>query len=1008
MEDSANTLSDLLEEWTNAIIEIDLIRVHSLLKQEPELLWTPIPHALDDMDHLTSQLAKTTCLGQSFHPLGAIQFVCLFHRNDSREAKKIKLLTYLIKQSSVHDLNTRSWGECNNPTLHLACFLDDLPMIRLLTEKGVSLAVVNDLNYEPKDVTTSQKILDYLSLCQQEKANLKTTVRPNYSTPDRFQLLRNLAEESSTSATTSTIPLLDHTGKSKKLLDITLDRQKSDGRYFRKGRVKETQQKVLLTEEVVELGKQKRQLEVAQLVKKSAVKNNPLFQKLEKKKSFHVSPPPTPDIDPSIKLPPEPMIIKEDASSTAEASLKKVIEEDSAVATFTETQTSPSNSSFEETTTMELPSREHDDELSQIAYMPLSDDYTEEIHTQSSKQNDATSTVTNNWQQIDVAPNDFYINIKDMEDFNNNNQLEKPLAPPQQQNNHPIKEIDKDIDDDDQDEGDEEEIASTIQFATRLASPVYKSVVILNNNEDMNRKQPSQHILSNQRNTQLSNDSGVELEQKNNGSVLESPSFSPTRPPRSSLRQKNMYTSMEDPEKSKEIKRMSGSQKASWTMSMSSWAAILDREFNLEEIDPEKKRNEDYILSSSSASSLLSSRSSLSKVLDEDVVEEKEEKEHDSSDPSFAEQPSKGMGRSGFPALFFDDVTHDMSVLSLASILKINNWQEQQNNTISHHAAVTTPPQIGDISALCASNSMIRRKPISFYISSETNLRSRSESQKQQIESEHHSKLDQAKSVPPTLSHNPARPTAKTTTYLPSFKMRATSAFTSRGKLYLHVNGVQDILLPIPKERTYVRCVVSDGRFEYMSRYEILSQNIQFDYECVIDTHPDMIITISLHVRPDYVMKKSYHYYKNSHNVIPFFLARFLSFSSNNEKKKKTKKTKEERLSVYVNKEDGAIGQARFALAHMIPACTEIAYPTGFHCFNAWYSKTVRRQTKKLKKKRMNDAEHDVLKVVGNFDVEMLYLPISNDQQSTADLPRSLRECNEFIMQQFYSPPVEN
>ncbi|KAI9243873.1 hypothetical protein BY458DRAFT_561121 [Sporodiniella umbellata] len=174
------------------------------------------------------------------------------------------------------------------------------------------------------------------------------------------------------------------------------------------------------------------------------------------------------------------------------------------------------------------------------------------------------------------------------------------------------------------------------------------------------------------------------------------------------------------------------------------------------------------------------------------------------------------------------------------------------------------------------------------------------------------------------------------------------------GKFYLRVQSVQDILLPLPKDRAFVRCVVSDGRFEYMSRYEVLKQTIDFEFECLIDTHPDMIITLSLHVRPDFIMKAKK----------PFSRL----FSS---------RKKKECLSGYVLKEDGALGQSRFALAHMIPACHQLTYHADFDCFNAWYSKSFKERHRQKKK------DQDVLKVVGNFHVQMLYLTQTNSLPKT-------------------------
>ncbi|KAI7865628.1 hypothetical protein BDF14DRAFT_1003205 [Spinellus fusiger] len=175
---------------------------------------------------------------------------------------------------------------------------------------------------------------------------------------------------------------------------------------------------------------------------------------------------------------------------------------------------------------------------------------------------------------------------------------------------------------------------------------------------------------------------------------------------------------------------------------------------------------------------------------------------------------------------------------------------------------------------------------------------------------------------------------------------------TQQGKLYIRVNGAHSILLPLPKEVTYVRCVVSDGRYEYMSRYEILGQQVLLDYECIVDTHPDMIVTVALHVRPDYHVKPRTG------------LSRW--FTSIRKQK--------ESLSGYVHPDDGAIGQTRFALPHMMHACYQKTYRSTFDCFNSWYCRSARER----QRRQQLGEEEDVLKVIGNLSIEMLYLPVSN------------------------------
>lgn len=88
-------LSALLLDWTTAVIELNISNAHILLEKEPELLWTPIPHSLSDIDHLQDHLVHLNKLGTSFQPVSAIQFTLIYY-NDHNE-DNIKFLTYLIE-----------------------------------------------------------------------------------------------------------------------------------------------------------------------------------------------------------------------------------------------------------------------------------------------------------------------------------------------------------------------------------------------------------------------------------------------------------------------------------------------------------------------------------------------------------------------------------------------------------------------------------------------------------------------------------------------------------------------------------------------------------------------------------------------------------------------------------------------------------------------------------------------------------------------------------------------
>jgi hypothetical protein len=804
-------------------------------------------------------------------------------------------------------------------------------LTQLLIEKGVSVTPTNELGYLPKDVTKNSELQELLM--QQQQKQLKRaklldvsrtkSVRPNYSTPDRFKLLRDLAEESSVVGD-------DHNKK----IDIVLDRKKSENHYFRKGRVKETQQKVLTEEEVVELEKQrsKRQMEVAQLVKKSAVKNNPLFKKLEKKRTYTL--PTRPKEEPSA-------IVTATESHQALDSLLNSIDQQTV-----EVEKEPE--------TVEVPKSKRNSKVistlitksvvSSSVFVQADDSQpeqdnvcvTEDVNETQGKSifsNEPAEVVNHPTEEGTTDEDDDYFEstVNSLEIIDQHNNATKMIYSPPQDELYPLEvtesdDITEDEDDEDDDDDDDDyEEATPVQFATRLVSPIYKSVLILNEDHSIPQKQQVD---------KMSDDSGVDVElpmAKRNSSLptmAVEPSV-PVRPQRSDLRR---GSTKEDSDDSKDIdmKRMSGSQKATWTMSMSSWAAILDREFNLEELDQEKKLKEQKL----------------------------QEQKHISSESLPKRTSSYDYLGSGKLEISAEDMNQmlgnhktSQSMLELSSTLKFGDFEtpvipqprlsmqpqpQQQQREQQQQASLSppppppphqTPPQIAELPRLNPTKSVIR-KPIVASMS-DSNLATSKHSARKTI---------------PTIQTNIQHRPRKNTGY---------------GKLYLHVNGIRDILLPLPKDRAYVRCVVSDGRFEYMSRYEILTQSINFDYECVIDTHPDMIITISLHVRPDYVMKSR----------TPF--SRLFT----------SKKKKKESLSGYVNKDDGAIGQARFALAHMVPVCLETSYLAGFHCFNAWYSRSFKERHRQKKKKNCQDPDDDVLKVVGNFDVEMLYLPQTDSQK---------------------------
>lgn len=97
-------LSALLVDWTTALVNNDIAQVQRYLTKEPELLWTPIPQALDSLDHLEQRLVESNKLGSTFQPVSAIHFTCLYMDQEDR----FRLLAYLIevRQEALYRKNT--------------------------------------------------------------------------------------------------------------------------------------------------------------------------------------------------------------------------------------------------------------------------------------------------------------------------------------------------------------------------------------------------------------------------------------------------------------------------------------------------------------------------------------------------------------------------------------------------------------------------------------------------------------------------------------------------------------------------------------------------------------------------------------------------------------------------------------------------------------------------------------------------------------------------------------
>lgn len=1037
----SDAISELLTDWTLAVTNSDITKVQALLKVEPELLWTPIPHSQDD--DLEKRLVQLEYLGTQFQPLCAVHISILYYN----QHKDFKFTSYLIKESTLHDLDTRFWGQCNNTTLHLACFMGNQAMVDLLLERGVSTQTINHLGYLPQDTNPS--------------IHLK---RIRNVQSDRFKLLKEIAESSD-----------EH-------IMGSLNKKTSEHQYFRKGKVKETQQKVLTEEEQIVHTQRKRQLEVAQLAKRSAVKNNPLYQKLEKVstiKRTRASPIKGTVYD-AFESKNAQSKLKEDLSkrlnntrdlivdkmplkeirNTSDQSNANVEKEEERAETIN------SNSQVEIENNKKVDPKEKQEKTDEKNQNNVEE---EEVQAETEDSNSHIKIEDNNQPKSQVdskeeqekTNNEDHVNLEKKEqveaivdedsdnqveiennsqsEIKENNQTELKEEDIQSKRDDDLTEIDADaqpgpksnmhatieeresenyegyiqveyeehipiefelgthtdnckvIGDDDVDrqtsfestsqtesedessieeenkfyesvdESDHQHLAqkthehvkesskeddldsilsttddeedSVIHHVVRAMAPVYKPTILTEaalREESYNLSPSSTATLTNEDNhlSKLSDDSGVDIEEEEE-EIRENPS-KPSKNDR--------------PQNQREMKRRSGSQKAAWSMSMSSWAAILDREFNLSDLNPEmaSKANKKVENGSTSDMSALDSNSTV------DV------------------------------SLMNSNPKSDVIMLSSNSNLDIamlgsnSNLDDQMLNSNLNLDVSKTEVSEMDLSKLEVSETDLSRLQVSqldlTYSNSNTTKSNYPNTEKSITPKPEHTKSVRRKPLPAIAVTAPTQNIQEDNTPQKHHHQNTEPILTpsinynsSYGKLYLHVNCIQDILLPLPKDRAFVRCVVSDGRFEYMSRYEVLDQTIHFDYECVIDAHPDMIITLSLHVRPDFIMKSRK----------PFSRL----FSS---------RKKKECLSGYVNKDDGAIGQSRFALAHMVPACNEVTYEAGFSCFNAWYSKSFKERHRQKKK------DQDVLKVVGNFNVEMLYL----SQSSFQPYPKTLAGYN--------------
>ncbi|KAI9022266.1 hypothetical protein CLU79DRAFT_179171 [Phycomyces nitens] len=897
----------LLSDWMDAVEQSNLDRISVLCQDNPGLQWIPINHAMVheiSNPHLNAQLEQCHVLGSSFEPLNAFQYSILKYtpvegeEQSFENQQNLRLIAFFIEEARVQDLNRRTWGSSGNTTLHLASFLGHHQIVKQLLDKGATMDIPNDSGCLPRDVT---------GLCERPRARPLSTrptgldedekkkrevvrLRPNYSTPDRFKQLRQLAESSA----------VEKKAENK-------EQQKKDGHYFKVGRVEETKLKVL-NEEEAELEKQRarRQKEVDSLAKRSAVKNNPFVKRKEQERTSTII------LEPSaISETPDELM---DPSGRCDSKVISALKDKSYVSSSVFRQTDPADG----TRFSLLPGQLTSPTPSPSSSHTHSDNRTRSMYLQSPN------------IQKDEQPQKQPIEKETAE----------KVDPKNHSNDRPSVKNDSDKKSD----------SSEIYMETKRQSLSSETP-----SED------SSEVVSVADEIKVAIEAGImhstttkeTIEQEyESHSVISSP------------------TSID----SFSSRRLSGSQKAHWSAAMPSWTFSLDQDFKLPELnllqDENDEKNDQELPPVSELEEIEYKDVKHEDITPEEDISEKSDHENDLLESHGVqenlpenqnslinhqnpEKESPANNLSPIPGHIPNRANTEplVSSVSLPTSMLVDSLNIQPLTPL-----LPLSSSYNDVSDHSSSYGSVSVRSTSIY------------SRRPQLLSPYSGDSKPWGSTPSIdIPHGQPEinnPTSDIEHHTPRLRMSLSSRSLNdqkakRGKLYVRIKGAHNLLLPLPREQTYARCVVSDGRYEYMSRYEVLGQDINFDYECIIDTYPDMIITVSLHVRPD-------QHVKTKAPITRLFTS--------------TRKRKET-LSGYVSQYDGAIGQTRFALIHMLHACYQKPYEADFDCFNAWYDRSSREKQRQQK----NGPEQDILKVVGSLNIETLYLPVMDPLQVSDD-----------------------
>ncbi|KAI9275696.1 hypothetical protein BDA99DRAFT_555470 [Phascolomyces articulosus] len=1048
-----HTVPSNLTEWTRAIVNVDPDRVQQLYQEQPELLWTPLSLNDDNTEHahLLAQLERLQVLGSELGDLSAIPYMLLDHLESTEQEddettlsvaqqKRSRLLTYLIQHATEIDLNTRSWGSCNNRTLHLAAFLGQPGVVKQLIQRGASMTISNDLGCTPKDIITTSSLTSTSTSTNKEKKSKPSSLpklKKNYSSSERFQQLRAIATEQSTETSKRQGSQEDLRHQTKRQQDLSLLAKRSavkNNPLFKKFEQNEQQQQQPPSRKMTssslssysnnsstdmlsvpggggttvdDNGTRRNSKVINSLMTKSYVSSSVFRQGEPERSPSRGSSPvpssasssransPAPPVSPS--LPPSSPITTTPSNNSYNDQPSSSLSTDTTTTT-SNTATIDHTSSTETTiTTIEtLPFTE--------TPIVVNEEIVEEPPSSSSTPKEDESVTDETIPKTNDEKEGKDASINDTLSPEHNEQLETiEILNTQQRrlSEHLI-----------QAEGDESRRWSGSQ-RSHWSVGVNSWDNVLNRENDNDKKEARKSAQSEADSEQWF-DSNEEWYEENGVR------YSLKLRPRSTIDRTNIQDSSAPPA----IPERSPLRKSKLAMEM-----MMDDDSN-EVIKHDRKEKE-------------SIRSLEQQVDDDDCTSDSNETMTLDNVQSHQQQQLEETVLRDEPATIDSPSADDASVVSRVPSASFS----PQRVSLGAESVDTWPPPPTSPPRLNRNSGNGDMKEIDHYDLNEQNVvqhqqppSSDDQQQRQQVteiensynqydqqeanhhdddiiespataiapviyhshhdEQQHQQQQQQRQSVIPINAADYGNISVGTTERyvshrlhdqqqsndnqylgtneydeflagrpqsmkleLPSVDTRPEQSTSAFGKLYVRVSGADDLLLPLPKVTTYARCVVSDGQFEYMSRYEVLGQKVTFDYECIIDAQPDMIVNVSLHVRPDvHVRPKT-------------GLSKWLTPA----------RKQRETINGYVHIDDGSIGQSRFALGHMIQACNQKTYAANFDCFNSWYARSSKERQRQLR------GEEDVLKVVGSLNVEMLYLPVSDP---SLPIPRSLRECD--------------